>query len=129
MVNRRVCAVALVVTAVIHLAVVPEHAHEWLAAAVFFVGLAVAEVALACAVLARANRNVLLIGSVISLASAALWVASRTVGLPLGPEVFSPEAVAAPDLFATALEIFVAAAFIRLAAPTPSVGVSAHAYQ
>lgn len=124
MVSRRTCAVALLITAAIHLAVVPEHSHEWLAAAVFFVGLALAEVALAYAVFASANRHVLLIGSVISIASAALWVASRTVGLPLGPE-----AVAAPDLFATALEIFAAAAFIRLAARTPSVGVSAHAYQ
>ena len=129
MVSRRTCAVALLVTAAIHLAVVPEHAHEWLAAAVFFVVLALAEVALAGAVLASANRHVLLIGSVISIASAALWAASRTVGLPLGPEAFSPEAVAAPDLFATALEIFVAGAFMRLAALTPSVGVSAHAYQ
>ena len=129
MVSRRTCAVALLVTAAIHLAVVPEHAHEWLAAVVFFVVLALAEVALARAVLASANRHVLLIGGLISIASAALWVTSRTVGLPLGPEAFSPEAIAAPDLLATALEIFAATAFVRLAALAPSMGVPAHTYQ
>jgi putative NADH-flavin reductase len=129
MINRRLCALALLVTAVIHLAVVPEHAREWPAAAVFFVALTVAELALAAVVLTGKSRRTLLVGGAVSLASALLWAASRTVGLPLGPEAFRPEAVAAPDLLATALEAFAAAVFVHLAARSPRSGVPARAHQ
>jgi hypothetical protein len=129
MISRHLCAVALLVTAVIHLAVVPEHAEEWAAAAVFFVVLALAEAALAVAVLTGANRRMLVAGSGVSIASAVLWVISRTVGLPVGPEAFTAEAIAAPDLLATALEAFAAAVFARLAAHQSPVGVPARAYQ
>src|SRR3954465_15734521 len=112
--GRRWCAAALLVTAVIHIAVVPEHAREWPTAAVFFVLLTAIEVALAIVVLTRSSRGLLIAGAAISVMSAGLWVASRTVGLPLGPEAFSPEAVAAPDLAATALELFAAAIFARM---------------
>jgi hypothetical protein len=123
MASRRLCAAALFVTAVIHLAVVPEHAREWPAAAGFFVALTAVELLLAVAVLTRTNRALLVGGALISLASAALWAASRTVGLPVGPEAFSPEAVAAPDLVATSLEAFAAVVFARLAIRTTAVGV------
>jgi plastocyanin len=115
MANRRLCAVALLITAAIHLAVVPEHARAWPAAAVFFVLLAVAEVALARAVLGGTSRRTLLAGAAISAASAVVWATSRTVGLPLGPEAFSPEAIAAPDVLATGLEAFAALVFVHLA--------------
>jgi hypothetical protein len=115
MLSRRLCATALFVTAVIHVVVVPEHAHEWPAAAAFFVALAVVEALLAVAVLTRRGRSLLLLGAAISIASAALWLVSRTVGLPIGPEAFDREAVAAPDLLATALEVFAAAVFAELA--------------
>jgi hypothetical protein len=117
--KRWLCALALVVTAVIHLAVVPEHLREWPLAAAFFVGLSVVELVLAVAVLRSESRSVFLAGSAISAASAVLWAASRTVGLPVGPEAFSPEAVATPDLVATALEALAAGVFIRLSAQTP----------
>jgi hypothetical protein len=115
MLNRWLCAGALVVTAVIHLAVVPEHLEEWPLAAAFFVVLSVVELALAVAVVSGTSRRLFLAGSVISFASAGLWLASRTVGLPIGPEAFTPEAIAAPDVLATALEAMTAAVFIRLA--------------
>jgi hypothetical protein len=54
--SRHLCASALVATAAIHLAVVPEHAEEWPAAAAFFVVLALVEVALAVAALRRELR-------------------------------------------------------------------------
>ena len=127
--SRRLCAAALVVTAVIHLAVVPEHAHEWPAAAVFFGVLSAVEIALAVTVLTRRGRVLLLAGAAISVISAALWAASRTIGLPIGPEAFRPEVVAAPDLVSTALEVFAAAAFARIAVRTRPSYVPARAYQ
>jgi hypothetical protein len=129
MAGRRLCAAALLVTAVIHSAVVPEHAREWPAAAVFFVLLTIVELALAVAVLKSASRALLLGGAAISLMSAVLWAASRTVGLPISPEAFSPEAAAAPDLVATALEVFAAGVFARVAIRTTASGVPARVYQ
>ena len=129
MASRRLCAAALFVTAVIHLAVVPEHAREWPAAALFFVVLTAVELALGAAVLTRTSRTLLLTGAAISIMSAGLWAASRTVGLPIGPEVFRPEAVAAPDVMATALEVLAAGIFARMAFRTTVVGVPAHAYR
>ena len=129
MASSRLCAAALTVTAIIHLAVVPEHAREWPAAAAFFVVLAVVEVALAVAVMTKNDRGPLLAGSMISGMSAVLWAASRTVGLPIGPDPFSPEAVAASDLIATALEVVAAATFFRLAIRPGAVSTSAHAHR
>lgn len=128
MLKRYVCSAALLVTAVIHLAVVPEHAREWPLAAGFFVVLASAELALAVAVARGAGRTMVLSGAALSVASAVLWLASRTVGLPLGPEAFTPEAIGAPDVVSTALEALAAAVLVRMAqrsAPVP-VTVSAH---
>jgi hypothetical protein len=129
MASRRLCAAALFVTAVIHLAVVPEHAREWPVAAAFFVGLTAVELVLAVAVLTRTSRALLLAGAAISLGSAVLWATSRTIGLPIGPEAFSPEVVAAPDLLATALEAFAAIVFARLAIRTTAVGVPVRVHQ
>lgn len=125
MLNRWLCALALVVTAAIHLAVVPEHLAEWPAAAVFFVALSVVELGFAVAVVRGTGRGLFIAGGAISVASAALWLASRTVGLPIGPEAFAPEAIAPPDIFATALEALAAAVFIRLAVQPLPVRVRA----
>jgi hypothetical protein len=129
MASRRLCATALIVTAAIHLVVVPEHAREWSAAAAFFIVLAAVELVLAYVVLSRPSQRALVVGSVISVASAALWAASRTVGLPIGPEAFRPETVAAPDLIATALELFAAVAFARIAIRPTGARVPAHAHR
>lgn len=129
MASRQRCAAALFVTAVIHVAVVPEHLREWPAAAVFFVVLTAVEVMLAVAVLTRTSRSLLVAGAAISVLSAVLWAASRTVGLPIGPEAFRPETVGVPDLAATALEVFAAAVFARMAVHASAVNVPVHAHQ
>ena len=129
MARRQVCAAALLITAVIHLAVVPEHAREWPAAAAFFVALSAVEVGLAVILLTRSSRPLLLTGAVISVVSAALWVVSRTFGLPIGPEAFHPEAVRMPDAVATLLEVFAAAVFAGLAIRPTGLPAPAHDHQ
>lgn len=129
MASRRLCAAALFVTAVIHLAVVPEHAREWPAAAVFFGVLTAVELVLAVGVLTRTDQRLLFAGAAISVMSAVLWAVSRTVGLPIGPEAFRPEIVGPPDLVATTLEVFAAAIFARLLARRTALRVPAHSYQ
>lgn len=124
MLNRRLCAAALVLTAAIHLAVVPEHLEEWPLAAGFFVALAAVELALAVVVLGHPRHRALIAGVVVSAASVALWALSRSVGLPAGPERFVAEAALAPDVASTTLELLSALLFVQLArrspAPTPS---------
>lgn len=129
MLTRRLCALALVVTAAIHVAVIPEHQREWPTAAAFFLGLAIVEVVLAGVVFFGTDRRLLRAGAVVSAASAVLWAVSRTVGLPVGPDAFAPEAIGMPDLVATALEAASAAFFLRLAVGTGPVDVPAPAHR
>jgi hypothetical protein len=116
MTERAVCAAALVASAAIHFAVVPEHTHEWMVEAVFFVSLGLVELALAVATITLRSRVLISVGFVASVVTVGLWAVSRTIGLPVGPEHFEPEPIAASDLIATALEVLAAVMFLRLAA-------------
>lgn len=127
--QRRVCAATLITTAGIHVAAVPEHLDEWPAAGGFFVTLAVIEVVLAVGVLRRADRRLLLAGVLVSAASVVLWALSRTVGLPAGPEAFSPEPALVPDVLSTSLEVAAGVLFTQLLRRTPPHGVLVHVHQ
>lgn len=91
-------------SAVIHVAVVPEHLTEWAAAGVFFIALAVAQLLAAAAVLVRPGRLVWALSAVVAAGPIVLWAVSRSVGLPLGPEPGVPEALGMSDLACAALE-------------------------
>ena len=112
--TRRLCIAALFVTAAIHVAVVPEHLHEWPLAGAFFVALAAVEAALAFGVRGAMSTRFAVAGFAISAATLALWVVSRTVGLPFGPEAGTPEAVSTLDVASTVLEFGTAALFVAL---------------
>jgi hypothetical protein len=92
---------------VAHAAVGPAHFHEFVAFGVFFVVASVLQAVWALLVIRRADRLLLAIGVAGNAAVLALWAVTRTVGLPFGPEVWRPEAVAAPDVFASLLELTV----------------------
>ena len=102
---RRLLAAGLVGSAVIHAAVVPEHLAEWAGAGVFFAVLAAAELAVAAVLLARPQPGALLAAAIVSIGPLALWLYSRTVGLPFGPGAGVPEPVGLPDCTACALEV------------------------
>ncbi len=51
------------------------------------------------------NRRLLIAGAVGNLAIVVVWVASRTTGVPVGPDPWTPEAVGVADAVATILEI------------------------
>jgi hypothetical membrane protein len=95
---------ALVGAAVIHVAVVPEHLTEWAAAGLFFIALAAAQLVVGVAVLVRPSRTVGVASIVVAAGPIVLWVVSRTVGLPLGPEPGVPEALGLSDLACAVLE-------------------------
>jgi hypothetical protein len=85
--------------------VVPEHLHEWTAAGAFFVILTAAELAVAMQVLGRPRRSVLLAAAVVTAGPILVWLCSRTVGLPFGPEPGVAERVGLADGAAVALEL------------------------
>ena len=116
---RLLLVVSLVASAVIHAAAVPEHLDEWAAAGLFFVLLAVAQVLVADRVLRAPRPLPVAAAAVVSLLPLAVWVVSRTAGLPFGPEAGSPEAVGLADVVAGLLEVgtLVAAAVLLRRGP------------
>jgi MFS family permease len=93
------------VTALIHLQAAVDHFDESLLYAAFFIALAATQLAWGAALYHHPRRGLLILGALASLCVVGLWILSRTVGLPLGPDSVSPETVGALDAIATADEI------------------------
>src|SRR4051794_31118030 len=85
-------AVLAIAAGMIHAVAAVGHAEHWLFAA-FFATLAVAQCTWGALVYRGADRRLLVAGAWGSAAVAALWLVTRTVGLPFGPHAGSPEAV------------------------------------
>jgi Na+-transporting methylmalonyl-CoA/oxaloacetate decarboxylase gamma subunit len=66
---------------------------------------AVLQLAAGWAMCRRPSRGVLGFAVVLSLGIAAVWLMSRTVGLPIGPEHWTPEEVGSLDVVSTADEL------------------------
>jgi hypothetical protein len=93
----------------IHVQAAVGHLSESKLYALFFALLAPLQFIWGLVLFRRPSSKVLLrAGAVMSLAVAALWLASRTTGLPVGPEHWSPEEVGPADSLATADEVFTA---------------------
>ncbi|MCY7394726.1 MAG: hypothetical protein LH468_01020 [Nocardioides sp.] len=99
-------AAALASAGLLHAAVVPEHLAYWPAAGVFFVLLAGAQLAAAGAlVFSRARRLVVLGAVVVSVGPLPLWLCSRSIGIPVGPQAGTPEPVGLADSAAGVLQL------------------------
>jgi hypothetical protein len=110
----RMTAVACLLGAeVIHALAVDAH-RQWLAAGVFFAAIAAIEGLLGVAVLVVPSRRVCLVAAGVSAGTVAVWLVSRTTGLPVGPTPGVPEAVAAPDSISTLLEALTVGALVPL---------------
>jgi hypothetical protein len=109
-----VIAVGSVLAGGLHAAVCPDHFREATSFGLFFAGAAVLQAAWAGWVIARPGRAALLAGAVGNLVIAAVWLASRTSGIPIGPQPWHPEAIGALDLFASLVEVVVAGGALML---------------
>jgi hypothetical protein len=109
-----VAAVA-VVGGLIHIGAAVDHFGEFPLYTVVFVVLATVQMAWAATVLRRPSRAVLLFGCAFNLGVVGLWVASRTVGVPIGPQVWVPESVGVADLIETVGEIATVIAALSVA--------------
>jgi hypothetical protein len=91
----------------VHLAAVSEHVAEWWLYAVFFLVLGVVQIAWAVQAMEGDSLPVPSLFATVNAAVIGLWLVSRTIGLPVGPEPWTAEAVGAADLLCTALEAVV----------------------
>jgi hypothetical protein len=90
--------------AAIHFAVIFEHFDEYVLYGAFFLVLSWAQMIWAAVVLWRPSRPWLWLGIAGNALVIAVYVASRSVGLPIGPDVNHPEPVGALDVVSIVLE-------------------------
>lgn len=98
-------AVSSVAAGVIHAAVVPEHLGEGWDFGVFFILAAGFQISWAITVLLRPSAIVCATGALANGALIGMWFVSRTIGLPIGPHMWMPEAARALDVTATFFEV------------------------
>jgi hypothetical protein len=119
-VARAAAIFTLIGSAIIHFSQVRIHLEEWGPAGVAFLVLAGAELVLAATILVAASRPAYLVGIWVSQAAILLWILSRTVGIPFGPDAFVAEPVGRADLTATTLEAITLVALFPLFLSRPA---------
>jgi hypothetical protein len=110
--------------AAIHFAVMGEHFAEYVAFGVFFSVVAWFQALWAVDVIVASSRGLLLVGLVGNALVVLVWLSSRTIGLPIGPEAGAAEDAGFVDVLATILEMAIVAGTAMLVLrgrPTPSV--------
>jgi hypothetical protein len=116
-------ALACIGAGSIHLALGPAHMSEWAPLGVGFVLSGVVQVLLGLVLLRWSARLPLAAVAVLTSGLAAVWLVSRTTGLPVGPGAFSPDPVGRADLICVGLESVVALGALILLR-RPAVGLT-----
>lgn len=117
---RPVLALLSVGAAVIHFVVVPGHWDEYWGQGLFFIIAAIAQLLWAIWVVVAPSRLLYLLGVVGNAAIVALWVVTRTYGVPAGPGAGEREAVEFADTLATVFEILLVVGALILARTAPA---------
>lgn len=102
-------AVSSLAAAAIHFAVTGDHFAEHIAFGLFFVIVGWGQALWALGLLLAPRRWLILAALIGNAVVVATWVLSRTVGVPIGPEPWTPEAVGIADLVSTVLELAIVA--------------------
>ncbi|MDQ6749771.1 MAG: hypothetical protein M3Z33_03305 [Actinomycetota bacterium] len=119
---RLVAALSLV-AGVIHAVAMVQHFDEGLLYGSFFAVVAACQLAWGGWVYRRSTtRRSLVLAAVANIAVAGVWVVSRTVGVPLGPEAGLPEAPGLIDLIATLDEMAIAGSVLAITHPAGRLG-------
>ena len=103
----RCAAIASAGAGLIHFAVMPAHWLAWIPSGLFFAAVAVFQLMWAFLAWTRPRPLLLASGIAANAAAVALWVASRSVGLPFGPHAGTPEGVDGSSICALLLECYV----------------------
>lgn len=112
------------VAGAVHAVAGPEHLAEWWAYGLFFFAAAAYQVAYGLLLLTQGVEGwggwvavrgmVYRAGIVLTLGIIVLWVVSRTVGVPIGPEAFEREPVGGLDAISKAIEAALVIVLARL---------------
>ena len=112
---RAAAAATLLAAAGLHALAAAEHAEYWPTASRFFIALQLAQTWLGLALLLNLRTVVAARAAlVVNAATLAVWVLSRTIGLPIGPDAGTAEPVGRLDLAVAALQVISIAATILL---------------
>ena len=97
--------------ALVHGSVMATHFREWFLFGLFFAIVTPLQLAWSAAVVRRAGplRTVLVAGAVASVGIVVLWLVTRTVGLPFGPDIGQAEKIGVKDVLASLDELGTAA--------------------
>lgn len=114
--------------AVIHFAVMTEHFAQYWLFGVFFAVVAWAQLAWAAAIIWRPTRPLLLAGAVGNAAVLAVYLLSRTTGLPIGPGSGTAEPAGGLDVACSVFELLIlAGALLAASAPRRPVALASTA--
>jgi signal transduction histidine kinase len=102
--------------AVVHADVITSHFQVSALYGWFFVLSALTQLAWGLLVVQRPDRALLVTGAIGNGLIVALWVVTRTSGLPVGPQPWQPENVGGFDVLATLLELALVVASVALLA-------------
>lgn len=102
------------IAALIHIAVAGDHFEAHMPSGSFFYGLAAFQWLWGGLVLLKASRRVLLLGALVNALVIGIWLVSRTVGLPVGPDSGLVESAGPADSLATGLEALLVFAALTL---------------
>lgn len=91
----------------VHVGAAVDHFGEFPLYTAVFASLAATQIVWAGLLLREPSRHPLLFGALFNLSVVGLWVASRTVGVPIAPHAWVPESIGVADLIETAGEIVV----------------------
>ena len=118
-----IAALLAAAAGIVHVKAAIDHGGHWWAFAVFF-GLVVYFQLGWALLVQRGRRDARLLdaGIYMSLAIAAVWLLSRTIGMPLGPWAWDAEPIGALDLIATLDELALAALLVSLRHPDSRIG-------
>jgi hypothetical protein len=117
---RPALALLSVGAAVIHFVVVPGHWDEYWGQGLFFIVAAIAQLLWAIWVVVAPSRLLYLAGAAGNAAIVALWVVTRTYGVPAGPGAGEREAVEFADTLATVFEVLLVVGALALARTAPA---------
>ena len=106
--------------AVIHFVVIPGHWDEYWGQGLFFIIAAIAQILWAVWVVVAPSRLLYLLGALGNAAIVALWVVTRTYGVPAGPGAGEAEAVEFTDTLATAFEVLLVVGALVVARTAPA---------
>ena len=96
----------MVAAGVVHFAFAPDHIAEYRPFGIAFYAMGFAQVGGGLAVaIFRRSRPVLFAAMAGSLGIVALWLVTRTVGLPIGAETWTPEKVGVADVVCVAFQL------------------------